>query len=246
MLLTPQTHLPNINIEAVIEQVLNIPWAQGQDNGWAYAVNTAPDGSDALVKPGSNLNVNDAYVLLPEFENTPVGDALNLLGPIGGAYLRKLDPRRYYGAHTDQDDRYHLAITTNPLAVMMDFDNQTIHHMPVDGVWSLMDTGLVHTAQNYGTESRIHLHCRALLPRAETGVELTVECDDEREIQNQLWFGPMDHQLINRALKDGRWLGLTMSSVNSFRIHPNDDGTVLNTVRDRIHAKGYTTTLRDF
>jgi hypothetical protein len=246
MLLTPLTHLANINTALLIEQVLNMPWANGKDNGWAYKVNTAPDGSDAVVKPGANLNVNDPYVLLPEFENTPVGDALNLLGPVGGAYLRKLDPRRYYGAHSDQDDRYHLAITTNPLAVMMDFDNQTIHHMPVNGVWSLMDTGLTHTAQNYGTESRIHLHCRSLLPHATSGKRLEIIANSEEEIQNQFWFGPHDHQLINCALKDGRLTGLTYQSPNVILISIGDDGTVFDTVLERIRNKGFEYNITDF
>jgi hypothetical protein len=104
------------------------------------------------------------YIVKPEFINTPLGNLLTDLGSIGEARLMKLPPESTYMAHSDPDDRLHLAIVTNPYSYLIDLDNNSMYHLPVDGSVWLMDTGKRHVAANFGSRDRIHLNIRCTLP----------------------------------------------------------------------------------
>jgi len=107
----------------------------------------------------------DRWETLSEFKNTPLGNLLDSIGPIGEARLLKLSSAETYTAHADPDDRYHLAIITNPHSYIIDFDNQKLYHLPVDGKLWRMDTSRIHVAANFGGRDRIHLNIRILLPK---------------------------------------------------------------------------------
>lgn len=108
--------------------------------------------------------LNGPYKTKPEFINTPLGNLLDMLGNPGEARLLKLDCAESYTAHSDPDDRIHLAITTNPHAYLIDCDNQKMYHLPSDGKIYKMDTSLMHVASNFGARPRIHLNIRIALP----------------------------------------------------------------------------------
>ena len=80
----------------------------------------------------TNLNITDGnilsgdYKIIPELHNTPLGNFLQSLGDIGEARLLTLDSGESYTAHTDPDDRFQLAIITNPDCYMIDLDNLNI------------------------------------------------------------------------------------------------------------------------
>jgi hypothetical protein len=105
------------------------------------------------------------YTIKKEFENTPLGRALILLGPdIGEARLLRLDDEDVYTAHTDPDDRYHLVIKTTPYSYLLDLELDCMHKLPVDGYFYHMDTSIMHSAINLGGGERIHLNVRVRMP----------------------------------------------------------------------------------
>jgi hypothetical protein len=106
----------------------------------------------------------DPWRVKDEFKNTPIGNVLEELHPIGEARLLRLESGETYTAHADPDDRYHLALTTNPFCYLVNFDDQQLYHLPVDGQLWHMDTGKLHVAANFGGTDRVHLNIRLLLP----------------------------------------------------------------------------------
>lgn len=158
------------------------------------------------------LNQSDAglftgkYTTLPQFQNTPLGVLLEELGEIGEARLLLLESGDSYTAHTDPDDRIHLAITTNPYAYIIDLDEEKMYNLPADGkVWQ-MDTGRKHLAGNYGGTSRIHLNVRAKLPNyVGNGYLIKIEGGD-MDWKQQLYIDTMSY--LNRANKAGLIKGI--------------------------------------
>lgn len=108
---------------------------------------------------------NDPWKTKKEFEETPLGKALALLGPIGQARLLRLSSCETYTAHYDPDDRIHLVIDTNPYSYLVDITNVKLYHLEADGQLWHMDTGKLHVAANWGPSDRIHLNVRVLLPK---------------------------------------------------------------------------------
>jgi hypothetical protein len=106
----------------------------------------------------------DPWRVKDEFKNTPIGNVLEELHPIGEARLLRLESGETYTAHADPDDRYHLALITNPFCYLINFDDQQLYHLSVDGQLWHMDTGKLHVAANFGGTDRVHLNIRLLLP----------------------------------------------------------------------------------
>ena len=140
------------------------------------------------------------YTLIPEIVNTPIGKLLDSLGDIGEARLLVLESGESYTAHTDPDDRLHLAITTNPDCYLIDLDNLQMHHLPVDGyVWH-MDTSVRHVASNYGGKPRIHLNVRFKLPKFKLpGWNIRVS-GGNYDWKQELYDGVMSY--INKGIKN--------------------------------------------
>jgi len=236
-----KTHLSQqFNIEAITKQVLNLPWATEHESQWSYAVNSAPDDTNGMFHSGASMNINDPYILNPEFENTPIGDAISALGPIGGAHLRKLQKGWLYGAHTDVDNRLHMAVTTNPFAVLLDFETNTIHKIPVDGKWYFMDTSIPHDGVNFANEDRIHLHVSCLVP---PGVGKGALLDilpiaDPTQETYQPWFEQLFLGFINKSIVSGAINGYTQTGMRSYQF-AFDDSTAFDTICNHITGQGY-------
>ncbi|MBT3560636.1 MAG: hypothetical protein HN497_06350 [Flavobacteriaceae bacterium] len=79
------------------------------------------------------------------------------------ARLMNMSPRTCYSIHKDPSARYHIAVTTNPLAKFIFTDKEKIFHIPADGYLYWVDTREVHTfingniAKGSLNEDRLHL-----------------------------------------------------------------------------------------
>jgi hypothetical protein len=146
---------------------------------------------------------NDPWELNPVYKDTPIGEVLDSLGPIGQARLLALESGESYTAHCDPDDRIHLAIQTNPYSFLVDLEANKLHHLPVDGQLWHMDTSRVHVASNWGPRTRIHLNVRVLLPKYDaTKPGLRIKVIDGDYDWKQLAYTPI-MQIINHRVKKG-------------------------------------------
>lgn len=75
---------------------------------------------------------------------------------IGRIRLMCLPPKRCYSVHRDETRRLHVAVETNPGALLI-FPEHGSFHVPADGGVYRVDTRLPHSAMNGGDEPRIHL-----------------------------------------------------------------------------------------
>lgn len=173
-----------------------------------------------------NLNTTDSdkfageYTTLPEFKNTPLGNVLSSLDNVGEARLMKLRPEETYMAHSDPDDRIHLAIITNPYSYIIDLDDSKMYHLPADGSVWLMDTGKIHVAANFGSRDRIHLNIRIPLPKIkdESYTYKIVGGDYDFKHIIQINISPY----LNRAIKSNNVTGFRWLSDRSAQINFKD------------------------
>lgn len=179
--------------------------------------------------------LNGPYKTLPEFVGTPLGNVLELLGNPGEARLLKLDSAESYTAHSDPDDRIHLAIITNTYSYLMDLDDDKIYHLPADGELWEMDTSKMHVAANFGSRPRIHLNIRVALPKfTSPGYLLRLEGGDfdwKQEAYTTLM------SFFNRAIKDKTITGF--EKVNEKELLLNCDPDILDPYIDELLSKGF-------
>ena len=175
------------------------------------------------------------YKIKPEFINTPLGEVLSSIGPIGEARLLKLHSAETYTAHTDPDDRIHLAITTNPYCYLQDLTDQRMYHIPVDGeLWS-MDTGKVHVGVNFGGRERIHLNVRVPLPGfTSPGVSMIFDGGDF-DWKQELYISFMGY--LNKAIKQGLVTGIEKVSDRELKL--NADPKVIETIAGAATVRGF-------
>lgn len=183
--------------------------------------------------------LNGPYKTKQEFQGTPLGDALDKIGNIGEARLLKLESSESYTAHADPDDRIHLAITTNPYCYLMDLDNEKMYHLPVDGEFWSMNTGVMHVACNFGGRPRIHLNVRAGLPEYKyPGYLLSVDGGDydwKQESYTTLM------SFFNKAIKNKTITGFEKVSEREVLINCNP--VILSPYIKELHQKGFNVSL---
>jgi len=146
---------------------------------------------------------NDAWQINNDIQDTPLGRVLASLGPIGQSRLLRLESGETYTAHTDPDDRIHLAIVTNPHSYLIDIANNNLYHIEANGQLWHMDTSRLHTASNWGSTMRIHLNVRVLLPHYNNlapGVYFHVN-SDKTEWKGESYIELMGY--INKQIKSG-------------------------------------------
>jgi hypothetical protein len=185
--------------------------------------------------------LNGPYTVKAEFQNTPIGNLLESIGPIGEARLLKLQSSETYTAHCDPDDRIHLAIVTNPFAYVIDLDKGLTFHMPVDGQLWLMDTGVTHVAANFGGRDRIHLNIRVPLPSfTAPGYSLRVEGGDY-DWKQETYITLM--KFFNRSIKEKQITGF--EKVDEREVLLNCDSSILTPFIQELESKGLTVKLND-
>lgn len=209
----------NFNIKPIIDQVTEMAWY---------------DRSISLNETAGTL-LNGPYTIKPEFQNTPLGNVLASLGNIGEARLLKLDSGGVYTAHTDPDDRLHLSIISNEFCYLVNLEDNTLHHLPVDGyIWD-MDTSIRHSAVNLGGKERIHLNIRKLLP-AVTGDAYRITFDlGGFDWKQQLYLDTMGY--VNRKIKDNTITGFERISDKEILVSVADK-SVINYLSNTAKSNG--------
>ena len=107
----------------------------------------------------------DPWVLKDEYKGTVWETLYNSL-PVtkGEARIIILKSNQCYQVHADIDDRYHLNIAGES-CYLMDLMHKQMYPLEQDGIWYVMDAGLLHTATNFGRRDRIQLVVRHLLKK---------------------------------------------------------------------------------
>jgi hypothetical protein len=102
-------------------------------------------------------------VLLDSFKGTAVETVLNTI-PDAISLLAVIiqDPGDSYPIHTDIQDRYHLNIKSKH-SYFLDFEKNRLIPIETDSKLYIMDTGIYHSATNYGNERRIQLGATKML-----------------------------------------------------------------------------------
>ena len=129
------------------------------------AVHSLPEiGSRLALNEPSGSFFTEHWNIKPEFKGTVWEQILDSLDePKGEARLIKMGPGECYPSHADIDDRWHLTITGNH-SFLIDLDTNIMYSTDPNGQWYLMDAGKRHSAANFGSENRIQLVVRKLLP----------------------------------------------------------------------------------
>ncbi len=183
--------------------------------------------------------LNGPYQTLPEFERTPLGNILELLGNPGEARLLKLESSESYTAHADPDDRIHLAIITNPYSYLIDIDDNKMYHLPADGQLWRMDTGKMHVAANFGGRTRVHLNVRLALSKfVSPGYLLRIEGGDFDWKQEAY---TISMSFFNRAIKNKIITGF--EKVNEREVLINCDPIILSPYIKQLQEKGFIVSL---
>lgn len=208
----------HFNINPIIKQVTELSW----------------DSRSIQLNETTGHLLNGIYVVKPEFIGTPLGDVLTALGDIGEARLLKIASGETYTAHTDPDDRFHLSIISNEFCYLANLEEDTLHHLPVDGyVWE-MDTSIKHSAINLGGLPRIQLNIRKRLP-AFTAPGMRLEIVTKGFAWKQdLYIDTMGY--INSKIKSGEVTGFTPIDDKVMLINCSD--AVLNYLTNIIFLKG--------
>jgi hypothetical protein len=121
------------------------------------------DARVALNQPTGDF-FNDPWEIKPEFKGTVWEQILDtIIEDKGEARLIKLAPGQAYPSHADIDDRWHLTIKGNH-SFLIDLETNTMHPTITNGCWYTMNAGCRHTAANFGSEDRVQLVVRHLLP----------------------------------------------------------------------------------
>ena len=157
----------------------------------------------SLNQPTGNF-FNDPWVIKPEFKGTVWETILNSLQEDKGeARLIKLEQGTCYVSHADIDDRWHLSIKGNN-SYLIDLENLTMHRTDKVGRWYSMDAGRRHTAANFGSEDRIQLVVRHLLPPPNIKVPAKVSIKlKEVIVERRFVFDEIISPWLNRAYKKG-------------------------------------------
>ena len=186
------------------------------------AFNSLPDIDSrlALNEPSGSF-FTDHWVIKPEFKGTVWEQVLDSLEePKGEARLIKMGPGECYPSHADIDDRWHLTITGNH-SYLIDLDSTTMYPTDPNGQWYLMDAGSRHSAANFGSENRIQLVVRKLLPSGminnpiDITLRLRVVNYDYRFVFDDIvspWLNrAYKRGIVNRFNTDGQLVKITIS-----------------------------------
>jgi hypothetical protein len=147
---------------------------------------------------------SDPWEIKSEFKDTVWEKILNKISEDKGeARLIKLSPGECYPSHADIDDRWHLSLTGNN-SFLIDLENNIMHQTNVEGQWFLMNAGVRHTAANFGSEDRVQLVVRKLLPTPQIKNPKTVSIKLKQVISERRFvFDDIISPWLNKAYKLG-------------------------------------------
>lgn len=208
------------NIQEIIDQVNTLDY----------------DGKREYLNETSGNILSGKYVVKQEYINTPLGNLLESLGDIGEARLLKLSTAESYTAHTDPDDRIHLAIKTTPHSYLIDLEHLQMYHLPVDGQLWMMDTGIEHVASNFDSGERIHLNIRVRLPALSYPCYKIVVSGGSFDWKQKLYSDVMGY--INKGIKDNSITGI--EKINERELLLNCPEFVIDYLKENVESKGFT------
>jgi hypothetical protein len=147
---------------------------------------------------------SDPWEIKLEFKGTVWEKILDKISEDKGeARLIKLLPGECYPSHADIDDRWHLSLTGNN-SFLIDLENNIMHQTNVEGQWFLMNAGVRHTAANFGSEDRVQLVVRKLLPTPQIKNPKTVSIKLKQVIgERRFVFDDIISPWLNKAYKLG-------------------------------------------
>ena len=122
-----------------------------------------PEGKNALNEPTGDF-FYDPWKLLPEYQGTALEELLKQLPDHGEVRVIVLKPGESYCAHADIDDRYHVTLDAEQ-SYLHDIENEMMYATKSDDTVYLMNTGVLHTASNYGYKNRYQLVIRKRLQK---------------------------------------------------------------------------------
>jgi hypothetical protein len=170
------------------------------------------EARSALPNIDSRLAINqptgkffsDPWETKSEFKGTVWEKILDKISEDKGeARLIKLLPGECYPSHADIDDRWHLSLTGNN-SFLIDLENNIMHQTNVEGQWFLMNAGVRHTAANFGSEDRVQLVVRKLLPTPQIKNPKTVSIKLKQVIgERRFVFDDIISPWLNKAYKLG-------------------------------------------
>lgn len=122
----------------------------------------------------------DAWEIKPEFKNTVWEEILSTLPDHGEARIIKLKEGECYTIHADIDDRWHLNISGEN-SYLVDLMTKTMYPTINHTSWFLMNTGILHSAVNFGNKDRYQLVVRKLLNKNSLSESVTITIDNIAE-----------------------------------------------------------------
>lgn len=120
-----------------------------------------PEGKNTLNEPTGKF-FYDPWQLKSEWQGTALDDLLKQIPDHGEVRVIVLKPGESYFAHADIDDRYHLTLDAEQ-SYLIDIENEKMYPTKPDDTVYLMNTGILHTASNYGYKNRYQLVIRKRL-----------------------------------------------------------------------------------
>jgi len=198
------------------------------------------------IEPAPRISLNeptgsffgDPWRVKDQFRNTAIGNLLETLHPIGEARLLRLESGETYTAHSDPDDRYHVALSTNEFCYLIDFNDQHMYHLPVDGQLWYMDTSKLHVAANFGGTARVHLNIRLLLPRydeTKKGLRISFEGGGvDWKQDSYLDILPF----LNKKIKSGDITGFDKVSATEMLVNVEDE-TLFLPMAEKLKSKNF-------
>jgi len=120
-----------------------------------------PEGKNILNEPTGKF-FYDPWQLKSEWQDTALDDLLKQIPDHGEVRVIVLKPGESYFAHADIDDRYHLTLDAEQ-SYLIDIENEKMYPTIPDDTVYLMNTGVLHTASNYGYKNRYQLVIRKRL-----------------------------------------------------------------------------------
>lgn len=187
--------------------------------------------------------LNGPYELKNEFKGTPIGDVIESIENPGEARLLKLKPGETYTAHTDPDDRYHIAVFTNEYSYIIDFNSNLMHHLPSDGKLWKMDTSIPHVASNFGSRDRIHLVIRETLPSCKDNGYLLSGHGNDFDWKYEYYMETMG--FFNKAIKDKHVIGFEKVNDREILINTDDIEYIRYQLVDKVKEKNLIITVTE-
>lgn len=164
-----------------------------------------PDFGDSLtINQPAGRFFKDPWIIKDEFISTIWEEILDTIPELKGeARLIRLTPGEAYPSHADIDDRWHLNITGDN-SYLIDLQEQQLHRVEQDQTWWSMDAGRKHAAANLGSEDRIQLVVRQLLPDTDIKDPKTIKITLKDVVANRRYiFDDVISPWLNSAYKRG-------------------------------------------